>query len=73
MIKNTTRRRALATIAMSLTAGARTNASGITRADTVDPTILPAGASTLSEFTRKLAKAARRRDFKSGPMILAPG
>ncbi|WP_298425743.1 transcriptional initiation protein Tat [Rhodoblastus sp.] len=39
-------------------------------AEDAKPMTLPAGADTLAELAAKLAKAPRRRDYKSVPMIL---
>lgn len=73
MNANTTRRQALATMSLAMSAGMSMTASNTARADTVGLTTLttlPTGASLLQALTLKLAKTPRRRDFKSVPMIL---
>lgn len=65
----TTRRRALATVALSLTAAA-TRTWAAPPADMATDSALPAGAKPLRALTLALARAPRRRDFKSVPMIL---
>ena len=66
----TSRRRALATMAVSLTAAATTRAWAATPAGLPVDAALPAGAASLRALTLALAAAPRRRDFKSVPMIL---
>lgn len=70
MNANTTRRQALATMSLAMSAGMSMTAWNTARADTVGLTTLPTGASLLRALTLKLAKTPRRRDFKSVPMIL---
>ena len=65
-----TRRRALATMAVSLTAAASSSAWSAAPEKVTSPSALPAGASLLRALTNSLAKAPRRRNFKSVPMIL---
>ena len=65
-----TRRQALATMAVSLTAAVTSSAWGAAPANVTASTALPAGASMLRALTAALAAAPRRRDFKSVPMIL---
>lgn len=66
----TTRRRALATMAASLTAAATTRAWVAAPADPPAEAALPPGAASLCALTLSLARATRRRNFKSVPMIL---
>jgi len=70
MTMNTDRRTALQTLGLALAVGTA-GASGLasTKAKAADNT-MPAGASTLADFTKRLAAAPRRRDFKTVPMIL---
>ena len=65
-----TRRYVLATMAVSLTAAATTRAWAAVPAGLPEGTALPEGADSLRALTIALAKAPRRRDFKSVPMIL---
>jgi hypothetical protein len=67
MNQGSTRRHALASMAMlsvASTAGAAVG-PGSTKAD-----LLPDGAATLRGLSDRLARTARRRDFKTVPMIL---
>ncbi len=60
------RRRALINAGLALAAGG----AAIAHADAAESELLPAGAQTLRDLTDRLAKAPRRRDFKTVPMIL---
>ncbi len=66
----TTRRQALAMIAVSLTAAATSRARAAAPADNPAIAALPAEAATLQALTLALASAPRRREFKSVPIIL---
>ena len=70
MAVTTTRRKVLATLAMSLSAGASMSARTSASAASIDPSMLPQQASLLKALMLKLANTPRRRDFKSVPMIL---
>lgn len=63
------RRGALVTTGLALAAGAVALASPAAKA-AGEANLLPSGAATLRELTERLAKAPRRRDFKTVPMIL---
>ena len=65
-----TRRHALATMAASLTAAATTRAWAAAPAGLPEGAALPEAADSLRALMIALAKAPRRRDFKSVPMIL---
>jgi hypothetical protein len=70
MNQNSTRRQALASMAIlsvASTAGAAASPSA-TPSPRVD--LLPDGAKTLRELSDRLARTPRRRDFKTVPMIL---
>lgn len=61
------RRSALLSMGLGLAAGA----SGlVTAASAAETMTLPDGANTLADLAARLAKAPRRRDFKTVPMIL---
>lgn len=62
------RRRALINTGLAFAAGAAALATPSAQAATAG--MLPAGAKTLRDLTERLAKAPRRRDFKTVPMIL---
>ena len=62
------RRRALINTGLAFAAGAATLAAPAAQAK--QESMLPAGAKTLRDLTARLAKAPRRRDFKTVPMIL---
>lgn len=62
------RRRALINTGLVFAAGAATLAAPAAQA--AEKSMLPAGARTLRDLTERLAKAPRRRDFKTVPMIL---
>jgi hypothetical protein len=66
------RRAALQTFGLGMAAGAiRLAAAGSTNAQAAVPSVLtPPGAAQLNELVERLAKAPRRRDFKTVPMIL---
>lgn len=66
MNSNSSRRQALASMALLSAAGMAGAASGAPRND-----LLADGAKTLRELADRLARAPRRRDFKTVPMILA--
>ncbi|MCJ9427864.1 hypothetical protein K6118_02145 [Kordiimonas sp. A6E486] len=57
------------TLGLALAVGAA-GASGIASKAAKAGDTLPAGAKTLADFTKRLAAAPRRRDFKTVPMIL---
>lgn len=63
------RRLALKGIAAGLVAGAA-GVLGGSRARAAGDSLIPSGAATLRDLTARLAKAPRRRDFKSISMIL---
>lgn len=65
MTSNSSRRHALASMALLSTAGMASAASSAPRND-----LLADGAKTLRELMDRLARAPRRRDFKTVPMIL---
>ncbi|WCM21842.1 transcriptional initiation protein Tat [Paraburkholderia bryophila] len=70
MTNNTTRRNVLKTFAVAagtaiVSAGGQSQALAAGAAS-----LLPDGAANLTELTRRLAAAPRRRDFKTVPMIL---
>ncbi len=61
------RRSALLSMGLGLAAGA----SGlVTAASAAETMTLPDGANTLADLAARLAKAPRRRDFTTVPMIL---
>ncbi len=62
------RRKALINTGLALAAGAAALASPPAQAAEAD--MLPAGARSLRELMARLAKAPRRRDFKTVPMVL---
>ncbi|MHB8886675.1 MAG: thiosulfate dehydrogenase [Methylovirgula sp.] len=62
------RRRALINTGLAFAAGAATLAAPAVQA--AETSMMPAGAKTLRDLTERLAKAPRRRDFKTVPMIL---
>ncbi len=64
----TGRRSALVSIGLGLAAGASGLVTAASAAETMTP---PDGANTLSDLAARLAKAPRRRDFKTVPMILS--
>jgi hypothetical protein len=66
------RRAALKTFGLGMAAGAiGLAAAGSTNAQAAVPSVLtPPGAAQLNELVERLAKAPRRRDFKTAPMIL---
>jgi hypothetical protein len=66
------RRAALQTFGLGMAAGAiGLAAAGSTNAQAAVPSVLtPPGAAQLNELVERLAKAPRRRDFKTVPMIL---
>jgi hypothetical protein len=66
------RRAALQTFGLGMAAGAiGLAAAGTTNAQAAVPSALtPPGAAQLNELVERLAKAPRRRDFKTVPMIL---
>jgi hypothetical protein len=68
----TGRRGALKTFALSLAASAIALASarGEPTAGVVESALTPSGATHLDALKRRLARAPRRRDFKTVPMIL---
>ena len=55
-------------IGLGLAAGASGLVTAASSAETITP---PDGANTLSDLAARLAKAPRRRDFKTVPMILS--
>ena len=61
------RRSALLSMGLGLAAGA---SSFVTEASPGETMTLPSSADTLAELAARLAKAPRRRDFKTVPMIL---
>ena len=61
------RRSALLSMGLGLAAGASGLATAASAAETMT---LPDGANTLADLAARLAKAPRRRDFKTVPMIL---
>ncbi len=63
------RRRALINAGLALAAGAAASFTQA-KAEEADAGMLPAGARTLRDLADRLAKAPRRRDFKTVPMIL---
>ncbi len=63
------RRRAIINTGLAVAAGAATLASPTAQA-AAEANMLPPGARTLRELSERLAKAPRRRDFKTVPMIL---
>ena len=65
-----TRRRVLATVAVSLGTAVTTRAGAASPANAAVDDALPSGAISLRALTLALARAPRRRDFKSVPMIL---
>ena len=65
-----TRRQVLATVAVSLGTAVTTRAGAASRANAAFDDALPSGANSLRALTLALARAPRRRDFKSVPMIL---
>lgn len=67
-IGRSTRRAALATLGGA--AGLAAFAGSAVRAAPTAPSLLPEGAGTLRGLSERLARAPRRRDFKSVPMIL---
>jgi hypothetical protein len=66
------RRAALQTFGLGMAAGAiGLAAAGSTNAQAAVPSVLtPPGAAQLNELVERIAKAPRRRDFKTVPMIL---
>ena len=62
------RRSALLSLGLGIAAGASAFMSTAKAAETMTP---PAGAKTLADLSARLAKAPRRRAFKTVPMILA--
>ncbi len=62
------RRSALLSVGLGIAAGASAFMSTAKAAETMTP---PAGAKTLADLSARLAKAPRRRAFKTVPMILA--
>jgi hypothetical protein len=70
MQMSTDRRHALRSLGAGLAVGAAALGAGEARAATGEPSLVPRGATSLAELTARLAKAPRRRDFKSVPMIL---
>ena len=62
------RRSALLSFGLGIAAGASAFMSTAKAAETMTP---PAGAKTLADLSARLAKAPRRRAFKTVPMILA--
>ncbi|HUO53431.1 MAG TPA: transcriptional initiation protein Tat [Rhodoblastus sp.] len=61
------RRDAMLAMGLGLAAGLSAETA---RAEAAKPMTLPAGSETLAELAAKLAKAPRRRDYKTVPMIL---
>lgn len=72
MAVDTTRRQVLAALAASAAAAGLAGAAPAAAAGSSAPEadLLPEGATLLRELTAALAKAPRRRDFKTVPMIL---
>src|SRR5260221_13540251 len=68
----TGRRRALRPFALTMATGAIGLASAVAKpaAATVEYALTPPGATHLDALKKRLAKAPRRRDFKTVPMIL---
>lgn len=64
----TARRAVMVRTGLLMAAGAAVAA--VRPAQAAETSLLPNGASTLRELTARLAKAPRRRDFKTVPMIL---
>ena len=60
---NSGRRQAIAAVGVGL-------AASLIGAAQAAPTMLPAGANSLTELSAALDKASRRRDYKSVPMVL---
>jgi hypothetical protein len=65
----TGRRGILKTLALTAATGAIGLASA--RATTAEPAETPPGATQLEALKKRLARAPRRRDFKTVPMILS--
>jgi len=59
-----------AMLAMGLGLAAGLADSGAAHADAAHPMALPKGSKTLAELAERLAKAPRRRDYKTVPMIV---
>ena len=55
---------------MGLGLAASASGAGTAQAETASTMMLPPGAKTLADLAARLAKAPRRRDFKTVPMIL---
>ena len=66
----TTRRQALATMAVSLSSAVTSRAWAAAPSNVPADAALPAMAASLRALTIALARAPRRRDFKLVPMIL---
>lgn len=64
------RRLALQSIGLGLAGAASLAALPAGTAEAAEGSLLPSGAKRLEELTARLAKAPRRRDFKTVPMIL---
>ena len=65
------RRRALRTLGLGVAAAGAAVASGAHAAAGMGAPVLPEGAGSLHALMERLAKAPRRRDFKTVPMILS--
>ena len=70
MNQGSTRRQALASMAMLSVASTAGAVAGAASPSSLKADLLPDGATTLRELTDRLARTARRRDYKSVPMIL---
>jgi intracellular sulfur oxidation DsrE/DsrF family protein len=70
MNKNPGRRAAMQAAGMSLAVGGLGLLGTAAHASPAPEALIPGGASALDELTARLAKAPRRRNFKTVPMIL---
>src|ERR1700758_3727962 len=68
---NPNRRSAIMTLGLSVAAGGLAAGAAVAVAEpNRAPDLMPSGAGTLKALAERIARAPRRRDFRSVPMIL---